>query len=67
MKVTIIDYTKMSIKEIEKYHKEQSQILLDMINSGSYSKSAIEFQKGAVDTAYKQLGIKMRKVSKMKG
>lgn len=67
LNVRIINYTTMTIKEIEKYHKEQCQILLEMIQKGTYSKQSIDFQKKEVDEAYRQLGIKLRKINKMKG
>jgi hypothetical protein len=67
VKVTIINYTTMSVKEIEKYHQEQCQILLDMINAGCYSQNSIDFQKKTCDEAYRQLGIKLKQVSKIKG
>lgn len=65
--VRIINYTTMTIEEVKKYHQEQAQILLDMINAGCYSKQSIDYQKKAVDEAYHQLSVKLRKVSEMKG
>lgn len=67
MDIKIINFDKMTIKEIEKYHTEQSQILLDMLNANCYSKRDIEFQKSRVDNIYKALSKKQKKISKMKG
>lgn len=67
MNVRIINYDKMSAKEIEKYHLEQSQVLLEMLASGKYSQKDIEMQKATVDHAYKELSKKYKKISKMRG
>lgn len=58
MKVTIVDYAKMTLKELEREHTKQNQILLDMINDGRYSKKDIEFQKSTVDYIYKKISMK---------
>lgn len=61
------DYTTMSLKELEKEHAKQDQILLDMINGINYSKQDIESQRLLVEEIYKMIGKKNRKISKMKG
>lgn len=61
------DYTTMSLKELEKEHAKQEQILLDMINGINYSKQDIESQRSLVEEIYKMIGKKNRKISKMKG
>lgn len=67
MDIKIINFDKMTIKEIEKYHTEQNQILLDMINANCYSKKDIELQKSRVDNSYKALSKKQKKISKIRG
>lgn len=67
MEIKIVDYSKMSAKEIEKMHSYQMQVYLDMVNSGKYSKNDIEMQKSRVDYIYKELSKKYKKISKMRG
>lgn len=42
MEITIVNYDKMTLKELEKEHSKQGQILLDMINDERYSKNDID-------------------------
>ena len=55
VRVTITDYTTMTLKELEREHSKQSQILLDMINDGRYSQKDIDRQKSLVDYIYKEI------------
>ena len=43
MEIKIVDYSKMSAKEIKKMHSYQIQVYLDMVN-GEYSKNDIAMQ-----------------------
>ena len=58
VRVTITDYTTMKLKELEREHSKQGQILLDMINDGRYSQKDIETQKSLVDYIYKEIRAK---------
>ena len=62
-RTTITDYTQMTLKELEKEHSKQGQILLDMINDGRYSQKDIETQKSLVDYIYKRIRSKNRTIS----
>ena len=64
--IKVIDFTTMTIKEVEKEHQKRCEELLRLINEGA-SQETIDFQKKQVDLAYEQLGIKYRKISKIKG
>ena len=55
VRVTITDYTTMTLKELEREHSKQGQILLDMINDGRYSQKDIDRQKSLVDYIYKEI------------
>ena len=63
MEITIVNYDKMTLKELEKEHVKQGQILLDMINDGKYSQKDIETQKSLVDYIYKKIRSKNRTIS----
>ena len=63
MEITIVNYDKMTLKELEKEHSKQGQILLDMINDGKYSQKDIESQKSLVDYIYKKIRSKNRTIS----
>lgn len=63
VRVTITDYTTMTLKELEKEHVKQGQILLDMINDERYSKNDIDRQKSLVDYIYKKIRSKNRTIS----
>ena len=63
MEITIVNYDKMTLKELEKEHSKQGQILLDMINDGRYSQKDIESQKSLVDYIYKKIRSKNRTIS----
>ena len=63
METTIVNYDKMTLKELEKEHVKQGQILLDMINDGKYSQKDIESQKSLVDYIYKKIRSKNRTIS----
>ena len=63
METTIVNYDKMTLKELEKEHVKQGQILLDMINDGKYSQKDIESQKSLVDYIYKRIRTKNRTIS----
>ena len=67
MKIEIVDYSKMNLKELEKEHTKQNEILLEMLILGIYSKNDIANQKGRVDTIYKFLSKKNKNISKQKG
>ena len=54
----LTEYTQMTLKELEKEHLKENQILLDMINDGSYSQKQIQIQKSLVDYIYKKIYIK---------
>ena len=58
MEITIVNYDKMTLKELEKEHSKQGQILLDMINDERYSKNDIDRQKSLVDYIYKEIRAK---------
>ena len=58
VRVTITDYTTMTLKELEKEHLKQGQTLLDMINDGRYSQKDIDRQKSLVDYIYKEIRTK---------
>lgn len=58
VRVTITDYTTMTLKELEKEHLKQGQTLLDMINDGRYSQKDIDRQKSLVDYIYKKIRAK---------
>ena len=55
VRITITDYTTMTLKELEREHSKQGQILLDMINDGRYSQKDIDRQKSLVDYIYKEI------------
>ena len=63
MEITIVNYDKMTLKELEKEHSKQGQILLDMINDEKYSKNDIDRQKSLVDYIYKKIRSKNRTIS----
>ena len=63
MEITIVNYDKMTLKELEKEHSKQGQILLDMINDGRYSQKDVESQKSLVDYIYKKIRSKNRTIS----
>ena len=63
MEITIANYDKMTLKELEKEHSKQGQILLDMINDERYSKNDIDRQKSLVDYIYKKISSKNRTIS----
>lgn len=63
MEITIVNYDKMTLKELEKEHSKQGQILLDMINDGKYPQKDIESQKSLVDYIYKKIRSKNRTIS----
>ena len=63
MEITIVNYDKMTLKELEKEHSKQGQILLDMINDGKYSQKDIESQKSLVDYIYNKIRSKNRTIS----
>ena len=63
MEITIVNYDKMTLKELEKEHSKQGQILLDMINDERYSKNDIDRQKSLVDYIYKKIRPKNRTIS----
>ena len=63
MEITIVNYDKMTLKELEKEHSKQGQILLDMINDEKYSQKDIESQKSLVDYIYKKIRSKNRTIS----
>ena len=63
MEITIVNYDKMTLKELEKEHSKQGQILLDMINDGKHSQKDIESQKSLVDYIYKKIRSKNRTIS----
>ena len=63
VRVTITDYTTMTLKELEKEHLKQGQILLDMINDGRYSQKDIDRQKSLVDYIYKKIRTKHKTIS----
>ena len=67
MEIKIVDYSKMSLKELEKEHFEQNKVLLEMISANKYSLRDIEIQKCRVDGIYKKICEKYRKISKMRG
>lgn len=63
MEITIVNYDKMTLKELEKEYSKQGQILLDMINDERYSKNDIDRQKSLVDYIYKKISSKNRTIS----
>ena len=63
MEIATVNYDKMTLKELEKEHSKQGQILLDMINDGKYSQKDIESQKSLVDYIYKKIRSKNRTIS----
>ena len=63
METTMVNYDKMTLKELEKEHSKQGQILLDMINDEKYSQKDIETQKSLVDYIYKKIRSKNRTIS----
>ena len=63
METTMVNYGKMTLKELEKEHSKQGQILLDMINDGRYSQKDIDRQKSLVDYIYKKISSKNRTIS----
>lgn len=63
MEITTVNYDKMTLKELEKEHSKQGQILLDMINDGRYSQKDVESQKSLVDYIYKKIRSKNRTIS----
>ena len=54
----LTEYTQMTLKELEKEHLKENQILLDMINDGRYSQKQIQIQKSLVDYSYKKIRAK---------
>ena len=67
LNIKIVDYTTMTLKQLEKAHTKENQILLDMINCGKYCQRYIEFQKALVDSIYKMICKKHQDINKMKG
>lgn len=67
METTIVNYDKMTLKELEREHVNQGQILLDMINDGKYSQKDIESQKSLVDYLFKKIRAKHKTISKSIG
>ena len=59
----LTEYTQMTLKELEKEHLKENQILLDMINDGRYSQKDVESQKSLVDYIYKKIRSKNRTIS----
>lgn len=59
----ITDYTQMTLKELEKEHLKQSQILLDMTTNSYYKEDkngikCFKMQKELVEYIYKKIRIK---------
>lgn len=65
--VHVVDYTTMTLKQLENEHTKEGQVLLDMINSNKYTMKDIEKQKSFVDTLYKMICKRNVKINKMKG
>lgn len=63
MEIATVNYGKMTLKELEKEHSKQGQILLDMINDERYSQKDVESQKSLVDYIYKKIRSKNRTIS----
>ena len=63
MEIITVNYDKMTLKELEKEHSKQGQILLDMINDERYSKNDIDRQKSLVDYIYKKIRAKHQTIS----
>lgn len=57
------EYRQMTLKELEKEHLKENQILLDMINDGKYSQKQIQIQKALVDYIYKTIRAKHQTIS----
>ena len=57
------EYRQMTLKELEKEHLKENQILLDMINDGRYSQKQIKIQKSLVDYIYKKIRDKHQIIS----
>ena len=57
------EYRQMTLKELEKEHLKENQILLDMINDGKYSQKQIQIQKSLVDYIYKTIRAKHQTIS----
>ena len=64
----IIDYTQMTLKELEKEHLKENQKLLDMMRDVRYQNDSgykvIAFQKRLVDNIYKMISKKHNKIKK---
>lgn len=67
MKVEIVNYSKMNLKELEKEHTKQNQILLEMLVKGTYSIRDITLQRDRVASIYKHISKKNKSISKQKG
>ena len=65
--VNVVDYTTMTLKQLEKEHTKECQVLLDMMNNNKYTTKDIEKQKSFVDTLYKMICKRNAKINKMKG
>lgn len=59
--------TTMTLKELEKEHTKEAQILLNMLSCNKYTKQDIEKQKMVVDTIYKMISKKHTRINKIKG
>ena len=64
----IIDYTQMTLKELEKEQLKENQKLLDMMMDVRYQNDSgykvIAFQKRLVDNIYKMISKKHNKIKK---
>ena len=65
--VKVVDYTTMTLKQLEKEQTKEGQVLLDMINSNKYTMKDTEKQQYFVDTIYKMICKRNVKINKMKG
>ena len=65
--VNVVDYTTMTLKQLEKEHTKEGQVLLDMINSNKYTMKEKKKKKSFVDTLYKMICKRNAKINKMKG
>ena len=59
--------TTMTLKELEKEHTKEAQILLNMLSCNKYTKQDIEKQKMVVDTISKMISKKHTRINKIKG
>ena len=67
LNIRVVDYTTMTLKQLEKEYTKETQILLDMISCNKYSQSHINFQKSLVDSIYKMICKKYQKINQIKG